>query len=120
MTYHSAVDCMYEPQKLSQQSTDRLGEAFVKIDRLLRDGVSRLLLVRALSQADLMTKEEQKQFLQDSGLKSVKAQLKSSVTMKQFYQLLESKVEPDHSNELSVIDNFMIAFEKEGTEQFDR
>lgn len=45
ITYQSALDTLYEPKKLSLQSTDLLGESFIKIDRLLRDGVSRQLII---------------------------------------------------------------------------
>ena len=48
MSYQSALDTTYEPIKLSQDSTDKLSEAFLKTDRLLKEGVSRLIILRVL------------------------------------------------------------------------
>ena len=33
MAYQSALDTAYETKKISQQSTDKLSEAFIRIDR---------------------------------------------------------------------------------------
>jgi hypothetical protein len=35
ITYQSAIDTVYEPTKISQFSTERLSEAFLKVDRQL-------------------------------------------------------------------------------------
>ena len=48
MTYQSAVDTLYEPKAMTTVSTDRLSEAFLKYDRVLKDGMSRLLILRVM------------------------------------------------------------------------
>jgi hypothetical protein len=48
LSYQSAADTLYEPSALSVISTDRLAEAFIRIDRQLRDGFSRILLITVL------------------------------------------------------------------------
>ena len=48
LTYPSAIETLYEPQGISTGSTDKLGETFLKLDRQLKDGVSRLLIIRSL------------------------------------------------------------------------
>lgn len=48
LTYQSAVDTLYEPKGITQGSTERVSEAFLKYDRVLRDGMSRLLILRVL------------------------------------------------------------------------
>ena len=48
LTYPSAMDTLYEPYGISSGSSDKLGESFLKVDRQLKGGVSRLLIIRAL------------------------------------------------------------------------
>ena len=48
LTYQSAVDTLYEPKGLTQSSTDRVTEAFLKYDRVLTDGMSRLMIIRVM------------------------------------------------------------------------
>ena len=122
LSYQSAADTLYEPSALSVISTDRLAEAFIRIDRQLRDGFSRILLITVLEKVKIilceplqsgmpMTADQQKAFLMESGFNNPKAQLLSSMSMKDFYQLIESKIESDHSNELKFIDAFLVQLE---------
>ena len=68
MTYQTAIDTLYEPSKLSVASTERLAEAFLRIDRQLKHGVSRLLLITAMRKGGIdFTPEETAKFLADSG-----------------------------------------------------
>lgn len=46
LTYPTAVDTLYEPQGISQLSTEKVSEAFLKHDRALKDGMSRLLIMK--------------------------------------------------------------------------
>ncbi len=48
MTYQSAVDTLYEPKAITTVSTERVSEAFLKYDRMLKDGMSRLLVLRVM------------------------------------------------------------------------
>jgi hypothetical protein len=48
MTYQSAIDTLYEPKAITTISTERLSEAFLKYDRVLKDGMSRLLILRVM------------------------------------------------------------------------
>jgi hypothetical protein len=48
MTYQSAVDTLYEPKAMTTTSTDKLSEAFLRYDRILKDGMSRLLIIRVM------------------------------------------------------------------------
>lgn len=48
LTYPSAVDTLYEPQTISSPSTEKISESFLKYDRLLKDGMSRLFIIRVL------------------------------------------------------------------------
>jgi hypothetical protein len=54
MSYSSAVDTLYEPKKLSQQSFDKVCEAFLKVDRLLKDGFSRLLIIKVFEEVSVI------------------------------------------------------------------
>lgn len=49
ITYTTALETAYEPEKLSHYSTERLSEAFIKVDRMLKHGVSRQLIINVLS-----------------------------------------------------------------------
>lgn len=49
ITYESALETQYKSTKLSQQSFDRLAEAFLKLDRQLKTGMSRQLIINAFS-----------------------------------------------------------------------
>lgn len=53
MAWQSAYDSIWEPKSLSRQSTERLGELFVSLDRELVGGVSRQLLNQAFKSMDL-------------------------------------------------------------------
>jgi len=67
-------------------STERLAEAFLRIDRQLKHGVSRLLLITALRKAGVdFSSEEASKLLADSGASTLQDQLLTSLTMKQFY-----------------------------------
>ena len=48
MTYQSAIDTLYEPKAITTISTERLSEAFLKYDRVLKNGMSRLLILRVM------------------------------------------------------------------------
>ena len=54
LSYQSAADTLYEPSALSVISTDRLAEAFIRIDRQLRDGFSRILLITVLEKVKII------------------------------------------------------------------
>ena len=74
MSYQTAADTLYEPMKLSQSSTDRLGDAFLRYDRLLKDGFSRLLILRVLKNMGHMAEDKDvTAFLEQSGYKTKKA-----------------------------------------------
>ncbi len=76
--------------------------------------MSRLLIITALSKSGVpFSKEEVDKFLIDSGFDDKRDQLLSSLSMKKFYQLLESKVNEDHSNELEFVSKFLSALEQE-------
>lgn len=120
LSYPSAIDTLYEPMKLSQVSTERLGDAFLRYDRFLKDGFSRLLIVRVLKSMGHLTDAEAADLLAQSGFKTKKAQLLSSVSMKDFYKLIESKIADDHSNELQFVDLFLANVEKEIFNEFDK
>jgi len=48
MAYQSALENSWEPKKLSRVSTEKLSEMFVKLDRELKHGVSRRLVLDVL------------------------------------------------------------------------
>ena len=53
MTYQSAIDTLYEPKAITTISTERLSEAFLKYDRVLKDGMSRLLILRIMEKVSI-------------------------------------------------------------------
>jgi alpha-galactosidase/6-phospho-beta-glucosidase family protein len=57
-TYQSAVETTYQgrPAKLSQETGDRLGEAFIRVDRQLKNGFSRQLLINILNRVSFMAR----------------------------------------------------------------
>ena len=74
LSYPTAIDTLYEPSKLSTQSFEKLGDAFLRLDRQLKDGMSRLLILTVLKKSGLISnKEEILRFLEDSGLKNREA-----------------------------------------------
>jgi hypothetical protein len=46
--WQSAIDTTWQPKTLSRQSTDRIGELFVKVDRELKGGITWTHLETAL------------------------------------------------------------------------
>jgi len=50
ITYTTAIDTTWQPKRLARQSTERLSELFVKLDRELEHGMSRQLIVETLKQ----------------------------------------------------------------------
>lgn len=68
MTYQSAVDTLYEPLKMSSSSADKITETFLRLDRILKDGMSRLLIIQAFKKCGLLADvEEERKFLKESG-----------------------------------------------------
>eukprot|EP00347_Sterkiella_histriomuscorum_P002333 403368555 len=116
MGYQSAFDTLYQVQNLSQQSTDRLSEAFIKADRQLKNGFSRQLLINILSLGKLDS-DSQKKILDESKATTLFGKLASPITMKEYLQILESKVEIDKKNgqsdELKFVDEFIRLLDKE-------
>lgn len=62
-----------------------------------------------------MTEEEQKEFLKQSGKKNAKAQLKSSISMKQWLQMVEERIKSP-LEESQVVNNIIFALDKEALE----
>lgn len=108
MTYSTAMDTMYVPMKISQQSTDRLGELFLRIDRDLKEGVTRGLLVKTFLESGLIKeKNEVREILgKAAGYNTVEGQVRQSLSMKEFFQIIEGLVKSDHSDELDKINQF--------------
>lgn len=48
MAYQTALDNSWEPKQLSRVSTEKLSEMFVKLDRELKNGVSREIVTDVL------------------------------------------------------------------------
>ncbi len=68
ITYQTAVDTMYEPMKMSSASADKITETFLRLDRQLMDGMSRLLIIQAFKRCGMITDlEEERRILKDSG-----------------------------------------------------
>ena len=50
ITYQTAIDTSYyRPQKFQREAAEKLGEAFIRVDRQLKNGFSRQLIVNVLS-----------------------------------------------------------------------
>ena len=68
MTEPNAMATLYEPKRLSRQSTDKLSNLFVQIDRELQHGFSRQFVADCLIKMKLMDDgEELTMFLDASG-----------------------------------------------------
>lgn len=113
ITYSTAMDTMYVPMKISQQSTDRLGDLFLRIDRDLKEGVSRGFLVKALLESGLITDKQQVREIlgKSTAYNTVQGQVRQSLSMKEFYQIIEGLVKPDHSDELDKVNHFSAKFD---------
>ena len=59
MTEPNAIATLYEPKRLSGQSTDKLSKLFVKIDRELQHGFSRQIVADCLIKMNLMDAGEE-------------------------------------------------------------
>ncbi len=59
MTYQSAIDTLYEPKAITTISTERLSEAFLKYDRVLKDGMSRLLILSVMEKVSIKLLKKQ-------------------------------------------------------------
>lgn len=105
MSYHTAVDTLYVPMKLSQQSTDKLGEIFLRLDRQLKDGVSRGLLIKALRQSGLITEGARLREIVQNGspYNTLEGQVRYSLSMKEYFKIVEGLVKDDHSDELEKV-----------------
>jgi hypothetical protein len=64
MAYQTALENTWEPKKLSRVSTEKLSDVFVKLDRELKHGVSRRLILDVLVKMQAVDSEtESKTFL---------------------------------------------------------
>lgn len=60
--FASARETLWEPTKISRQSSKKLSEQFVQLDRDLEEGFSRILAIDVLMQMELMNDAESKEF----------------------------------------------------------
>ena len=68
-----------------------------------------------------MTVEEQKRFLDESGFKSRKAQLSSSMTMKDYLIMIEKRLkEQAADSELKWVEQFIKEIDKQAASDFDK
>ena len=113
MTYASAMETIYEPKKLSGQSTEKLSQLFIRIDRELEFGFSRILLADCLIKMGLMDREKDlADFLASSGYNYIRSKMLNSLSMKEYLQLLENKFvevasKDDPRKELECVDTFI-------------
>ncbi|CDW80714.1 UNKNOWN [Stylonychia lemnae] len=126
MGYQSAFDTLYSPKIISQQSTDRLCDTFTRIDRYLKHGVSRQLIINVLQRVNIyiytcqigrLTEEQQKKIIDGSKQKTLQGKLLSPLTMKEYLELVESKVnfnkQKGTTDELQFIQEFLSVLEVE-------
>jgi hypothetical protein len=78
----TAIETMWEPTSLSRQSTEQLGELFVRLDRELKEGVSRQLIEKVLV---------------------LEPTMEQGITLKQFIQLVEQQLNASKIDELSFV-----------------
>lgn len=60
ITYQTAIDTSYyRPQKLQREAAEKLGETFIRVDRELKNGFSRQLIINVLSRVshDYVTRD---------------------------------------------------------------
>lgn len=104
-TYPSAMETTWQSSKLSRPSQDILSDMFVKIDREMKHGFSRQLIVDALQKMDLMVdKKEEAKFLRDSGFEMMRNRMLGSLSLKQFLITMENYSGP---HELEFVEEFI-------------
>ena len=121
MTYASALETRYEPAKLSRQSTDKLSQLFLQIDREIDEyGFSRQLVADCLMKMNLMKegKDEEHKFLDDSGYNHIRSKRLNSMSLKEYLQILEQKFvdeasKDDPTKELECVDRFIELVQEE-------
>lgn len=118
MTYASALETRYEPQKLSRDSTEKLSQLFVKIDRELEYGFSRGLVADTLIEMGLMDNigKEEAEFLDASGHNYIRSKKLNSMSLKEYLEVLEKKFVVEASEpwqELSYVEKFIEQVEKD-------
>lgn len=94
ITYDTALETLYEPKNLTRPSTNILSEQFVRIDRELEHGVSRQLVIDSLESQGLLedAREEVSDILEASEYRHIRSKKLNSMSLKEYLQLVESKV----------------------------
>mmetsp|Transcript_25553 Transcript_25553/g.34155 ORF Transcript_25553/g.34155 Transcript_25553/m.34155 type:complete len:222 (+) Transcript_25553:230-895(+) len=119
MTYPTALDTLYEPTKLSRQSTDKLSQLFLQIDREMEHGFSRQLVADCLMKMDLMDeKKEQTEFLDNSGHSYIRSKKLNSMSLREFLEVLDDKfmnvaAKDDPLKEFECVDRFLAVVKEE-------
>ena len=120
LTYETALETTFEPERLSRPSTDKLSKLFVKIDReQVEHGFSRQLVADVLYRMQLMDKkEEEKKFLDESGFSYIRSKKLNSMTLKDFLQTLEKWIvdvgcKDDPAKETELVNRFVELVEEE-------
>eukprot|EP00347_Sterkiella_histriomuscorum_P001424 403372090 len=106
----------YQPKNLSQESVDRLGAVFLEGEKKLKHGFSRQLIINILTKLGKLDDKEQKAFLAASGYRTMRKRILCSCNMREFLQLIESKVTIDEnsiSNERQFVDDFISEYNEE-------
>lgn len=93
ITFQTAIDAAYyRPEKLAEQEAENIGKAFIQVDRDLKNGFSRQLVINILNRMGVMEDKEQKEFLRSSDYRTIRKQMLCSCNLKTLYEVIESKL----------------------------
>ena len=62
----------YRPAHMGSEEAEKIGDAFVKVDRDLKNGFSRQLVINILNRMGVMDDKEQKEFLRNSDYRTIR------------------------------------------------
>ena len=111
MAYQSALDNSWEPKKLSRVSTEKLSDLFVKLDRELKHGVSRKMILNVLVKMKAIESDaESQEFLKLKGSSRDDETVRNSITLKEFLITIENKACKNSAKELYFVDEFIDLF----------
>ncbi|CDW85068.1 UNKNOWN [Stylonychia lemnae] len=123
ITFTLPESFQYKPEKLTQESVNKLGACFLDGERRLKNGFSRQLIINILTALGKMDENQQKEFLSASGYRTMRKRILCSCNMKEFLELIESKIVVDEngiSNEAQLIDGFIHEYNEEIDDFEDR
>ena len=116
MTQPTAVDNNYQCLQLSRDTQNALGEKFVQLDSKFKYGVTKQMLYTCISNCGKMDEATEQKLLQTNPYLDRTKNLQSSLSLKQFYNIIAFWVDEDKitgvTDELLLLDLLMKELER--------